>query len=88
MSADAFDEVQKSHYRSGVKMGEGWLPPTNGRSYQQSVTNIVCTQRSAACRTHRGQGHDPKNRSVPQANIVAVDYDPARKSRKSNQAHA
>ena len=61
-------------------MGEGWLLPAEMvELISEGVTNIVCTPavRLPAEPHHRGQGHDPKIREVyPQANIVAVDYDP------------
>ena len=78
----AFDEVRrKSHaiIGQGVKMGEGWLLPAEMvELISEGVTNIVCTQPFGCLPNHiAGKGMIRKIREVyPQANIVAVDYDP------------
>lgn len=77
-----FDEVrQKARdiIGEGVKMGEGWLLPAEMvELIHEGVTNIVCTQPFGCLPNHiAGKGMIRKIREVyPQANIVAVDYDP------------
>ena len=78
----AFDEVRKKSQAiigQGVKMGEGWLLPAEMvELISEGVTNIVCTQPFGCLPNHiAGKGMIRKIREVyPQANIVAVDYDP------------
>ena len=78
----AFDEVRKKSHAiigQGVKMGEGWLLPAEMvELISEGVTNIVCTQPFGCLPNHiAGKGMIRKIREVyPQANIVAVDYDP------------
>ena len=63
----------------GCKMGEGWLLPAEMvELISEGVTNIVCTQPFGCLPNHiAGKGMIRKIREVyPQANIVAVDYDP------------
>ena len=72
---------KKSHaiIGQGVKMGEGWLLPAEMvELISEGVTNIVCTQPFGCLPNHiAGKGMIRKIREVyPQANIVAVDYDP------------
>ena len=72
---------RKSHaiIGQGVKMGEGWLLPAEMvELISEGVTNIVCTQPFGCLPNHiAGKGMIRKIREVyPQANIVAVDYDP------------
>ncbi|WP_279221165.1 2-hydroxyacyl-CoA dehydratase [Agathobaculum sp. Marseille-P7918] len=77
-----FDEVRKKSHAiigEGVKMGEGWLLPAEMvELITEGVTNIVCTQPFGCLPNHiAGKGMIRKIREVyPQANIVAVDYDP------------
>lgn len=77
-----FDEVRKKSHAiigQGVKMGEGWLLPAEMvELISEGVTNIVCTQPFGCLPNHiAGKGMIRKIREVyPQANIVAVDYDP------------
>ena len=74
-------------------MGEGWLLPAEMvELITEGVTNIVCTQPFGCLPNHiAGKGMIRKIRELyPQANIVAVDYDPARqnKPREPHQADA
>ena len=77
-----FDEVRKNAQGiigQGVKMGEGWLLPAEMvELISEGVNNIVCTQPFGCLPNHiAGKGMIRKIREVyPQANIVAVDYDP------------
>ncbi|MDO5141993.1 MAG: 2-hydroxyacyl-CoA dehydratase [Eubacteriales bacterium] len=77
-----FDEVRKKARAiigEGVKMGEGWLLPAEMvELICEGVNNIVCTQPFGCLPNHiAGKGMIRKIREVyPQANIVAVDYDP------------
>ena len=77
-----FDEVRQTArdiIGEGVKMGEGWLLPAEMvELIHEGVTNIVCTQPFGCLPNHiAGKGMIRKIREVyPQANIVAVDYDP------------
>ena len=77
-----FDEVRKKSHAiigEGVKMGEGWLLPAEMvELISEGVGNIVCTQPFGCLPNHiAGKGMIRKIREVyPQANIVAVDYDP------------
>ncbi len=77
-----FDEVRKragAIIGEGVKMGEGWLLPAEMvELISEGVKNIVCTQPFGCLPNHiAGKGMIRKIREVyPEANIVAVDYDP------------
>ncbi len=77
-----FDEVRKKAgaiIGEGVKMGEGWLLPAEMvELISEGVKNIVCTQPFGCLPNHiAGKGMIRKIREVyPEANIVAVDYDP------------
>lgn len=77
-----FDEVrQKAHaiIGEGVKMGEGWLLPAEMVELVcEGVKNIVCAQPFGCLPNHiAGKGMIRKIREVyPEANIVAIDYDP------------
>ncbi len=77
-----FDEVRKMArgiIGPGVKMGEGWLLPAEMvELIHEGVNNIVCAQPFGCLPNHiAGKGMIRKIREVyPQANIVAVDYDP------------
>lgn len=78
----AFDEVRKKAQAiigPGVKMGEGWLLPAEMiELITEGVRNIVCTQPFGCLPNHiAGKGMIRKIRETyPEANIVAVDYDP------------
>ena len=77
-----FEEVRKKAQGiigPGVKMGEGWLLPAEMvELISEGVHNIVCTQPFGCLPNHiAGKGMIRKIREVyPEANIVAVDYDP------------
>ena len=77
-----FEEVRRNAHGiigQGVKMGEGWLLPAEMvELISEGVNNIVCTQPFGCLPNHiAGKGMIRKIREVyPQANIVAVDYDP------------
>lgn len=77
-----FDEVRQKARQiigQGVKMGEGWLLPAEMvELISEGVNNIVCTQPFGCLPNHIvGKGMIRKIREVyPEANIVAVDYDP------------
>ncbi len=64
----------------GVKMGEGWLIPAEMAALNETGTyNIVCTQPFGCLPNHivgKGVIRTIKN-MYPEANIVAVDYDPS-----------
>lgn len=78
-----FDKVRKLSQQiigQGVKMGEGWLLPAEMvELITEGVNNIVCTQPFGCLPNHiAGKGMIRKIREhYPQANIVAVDYDPS-----------
>lgn len=63
----------------GVKMGEGWLIPAEmGALVESGVENIVCTQPFGCLPNHivaKGMARIVKEKH-PDANIVAIDYDP------------
>ncbi len=64
----------------GVKMGEGWLIPAEMAALCESDTpNVVCTQPFGCLPNHiAGKGATRAVKQFyPQANIVAVDYDPS-----------
>ncbi|MBU5419926.1 2-hydroxyacyl-CoA dehydratase [Acetanaerobacterium sp. MSJ-12] len=65
---------------TGAKMGEGWLLTSEMVEHIHSgVDNIVCTQPLFCLPNHivaKGMMRKIKDR-YPQANIVAVDYDPS-----------
>ena len=77
-----FEELKKlvkGYVGHGNKMGEGWL--LTGEMLElinQGVTNIVCTQPFGCLPNHiSGKGMIGLiKRNNPQANIVAIDYDP------------
>jgi len=77
-----FDEVRRKANEiigEGVKMGEGWLLPAEMvELICEGVNNIVCTQPFGCLPNHvAGKGMIRKIREIyPEANIVAVDYDP------------
>lgn len=78
----AFDTVRKMSEEiisPGVKMGEGWLLPAEMiELISEGVENIVCAQPFGCLPNHiAGKGMMRKIREYyPNANIVAVDYDP------------
>ncbi len=64
----------------GVKMGEGWLIPAEMVALAESGTqNIVCAQPFGCLPNHiAGKGASRNVKELcPEANIVAVDYDPS-----------
>lgn len=78
----AFSQVvslTKNYINPGVKMGEGWLLTTEmAELIAEGVQNIVCTQPFGCLPNHivgKGMIRAIKDRH-PNANIVAVDYDP------------
>lgn len=77
-----FDKVRRMSQEiigPGVKMGEGWLLPAEMiELISEGVRNIVCTQPFGCLPNHiAGKGMMRKIREhYPEANIVAVDYDP------------
>ncbi len=64
----------------GVKMGEGWLITAEmGCLAKTGTENIVCTQPFGCLPNHivaKGMSRRVKD-EYPQANIVAIDYDPS-----------
>ncbi len=63
----------------GMKMGEGWLLATEMLELcSMGVKNIVCTQPFGCLPNHIvGKGMmRPVKEAFPEANIVAIDYDP------------
>lgn len=80
---DSFDEVIEASegvINRGSKMGEGWLLTSEMVALIKSgVDNIVCCQPFGCLPNHivaKGMARKIKN-LYPQANIVAVDYDPS-----------
>ena len=78
----AFTELEKlveGYIGTGAKMGEGWLLTSEMLELIHSgVNNIVCTQPFGCLPNHivaKGMIRKIKEHH-PQANIVAVDYDP------------
>ncbi|HIV86481.1 MAG TPA: 2-hydroxyacyl-CoA dehydratase [Candidatus Pygmaiobacter gallistercoris] len=64
----------------GAKMGEGWLLTAEMMELEQhGVDNIICAQPFGCLPNHIcGKGMMNKIRAVyPEANIVAIDYDPS-----------
>ena len=64
----------------GVKMGEGWLIPAEMAALAETgVPNIVCAQPFGCLPNHiAGKGAMRTLKTLyPDANIVAVDYDPS-----------
>lgn len=64
----------------GVKMGEGWLITAEmGCLVKHGVKNVVCTQPFGCLPNHivaKGMARKVKE-EYPDANIVAIDYDPS-----------
>jgi len=78
-----FEELRKEAddlINQGVKMGEGWLITAEMGCLAKSGTeNIVCTQPFGCLPNHivaKGMSRRVKEK-YPQANIVAIDYDPS-----------
>jgi len=67
------------YINQGVKMGEGWLIPAEMAALAASGTeNIICAQPFGCLPNHivaKGMSRVIKQ-SFPNANIVAIDYDP------------
>lgn len=67
------------YIHQGVKMGEGWLITAEMAALAESGTkNIICTQPFGCLPNHivaKGMSRVIKN-AYPDANIVAIDYDP------------
>ncbi|MBE6540945.1 MAG: 2-hydroxyglutaryl-CoA dehydratase [Ruminococcaceae bacterium] len=71
-------ELTKGYIGHGTKMGEGWLLSAEMLELADSgVMNIVCTQPFGCLPNHIcGKGMmKPIKESIPEANIVAIDYD-------------
>jgi predicted nucleotide-binding protein (sugar kinase/HSP70/actin superfamily) len=78
-----FHEIEANANRiinEGVKMGEGWLIPSEMLALtEHGVNNIVCCQPFGCLPNHivgKGMMH-PLMRMCPNANIAAIDYDPS-----------
>lgn len=72
-------ELTETYIGQGVKMGEGWLLTSEmAELICEGVTNIVCTQPFGCLPNHIvAKGMENKIKAIhPEANIVAVDYDP------------
>ena len=67
------------YINQGVVMGEGWLIPAEMAALAESgVENIICAQPFGCLPNHivaKGMARAIKN-GYPNANIVAIDYDP------------
>ena len=78
-SFDHTKELVQGYISRGVKMGEGWLLTAEMLELiEQGVNNIVCTQPFGCLPNHivgKGMMRVIKEHH-PEANIVAVDYDP------------
>lgn len=77
-----FEELRAyadKYMHQGVKMGEGWLIPAEMAALAHSGTeNIICAQPFGCLPNHivaKGMSRVIKE-AFPNANIVAVDYDP------------
>jgi predicted nucleotide-binding protein (sugar kinase/HSP70/actin superfamily) len=72
-------ELVKNYMGYGNKMGEGWLLTAEMVEFcHAGVNNVVCTQPFGCLPNHiAGKGMMRKIKEVyPDANIVAIDYDP------------
>lgn len=72
-------DITERYIGQGVKMGEGWLLTSEmAELVMEGVKNIVCTQPFGCLPNHIvAKGMENKIKAVhPDANIVAVDYDP------------
>ena len=78
-----FDRTRERAYEfigKGVKMGEGWLLPAEMLELiDEGVNNVICTQPFGCLPNHIvGKGMmKPIKEKNPNANIVAIDYDPS-----------
>ena len=76
-------EMTKGYLGHGVKMGEGWLLTAEMLEFiQMGVNNIICAQPFGCLPNHiiaKGMIRKIKT-NHPEANIVAVDYDPGASS--------
>lgn len=76
---EAIRKMAEGYISTGMKMGEGWLLTAEMvELIHKGVNNIVCTQPFGCLPNHiagKGMIHLIKEKN-PQANIVAVDYDP------------
>lgn len=77
-----FEHVRKladKYINQGVVMGEGWLIPAEMAALAESgVKNIICAQPFGCLPNHivaKGMSRAIK-KGYPDANIVAIDYDP------------
>ncbi len=77
-----FEELRKyadKYIHQGVKMGEGWLITAEMAALAETGTeNIICTQPFGCLPNHivaKGMSRVIKQ-AYPEANIVAIDYDP------------
>ena len=79
MAFDHTKELAKNYIHHGVKMGEGWLLTVEmAELITKGVNNIVCTQPFGCLPNHivgKGMINEIKAKH-PNANIVAIDYDP------------
>ena len=74
------EEIVEGFINRGAKMGEGWLLTAEMLEHIHSgVSNIVCTQPFGCLPNHivaKGMIRKIKD-TYPEANIVAIDYDPS-----------
>ena len=77
-----FEHIRRladKYINQGVVMGEGWLIPAEMAALAESgVDNIICAQPFGCLPNHivaKGMSRAIKN-GYPEANIVAIDYDP------------
>nr|WP_072417017.1 MULTISPECIES: 2-hydroxyacyl-CoA dehydratase [unclassified Ruminococcus] len=72
-------EAADKYMNQGVKMGEGWLITAEMAALAETGTeNIICTQPFGCLPNHivaKGMSRVIKE-AYPEANIVAIDYDP------------
>lgn len=79
---DDFEEIKKNCSKiisQGVKMGEGWLIPSEMVTMaEKGVRDIVCCQPFGCLPNHIvGKGMiRPLKKLCPELNIAAIDYDP------------
>lgn len=72
-------DLAEKYIGMGMKMGEGWLLTVEmAELITSGVPNVVCTQPFGCLPNHiAGKGMIHKIRAIhPEANIVAIDYDP------------
>jgi len=79
MSFEKTNQLAEQYISRGVKMGEGWLLTVEmAELIEKGVQNIVCTQPFGCLPNHivgKGMINEIKSKH-PDANIVAIDYDP------------